>query len=123
MRVWDVLDGSCVQTLDGHSGVVHSVKVSDQSHLASTLGLQVSPNGRHVVSASDDGTIRLYDLTLGKTIGVQEIGPTPHRVPIRFSPDGAVFAVGAPSNAISFFSVDSVATANQSTKETRQVQI
>ena len=33
----------------------------------------MSPDGRHLVSASDDGTIRLYDLSLGKTIGVQEV--------------------------------------------------
>ncbi|KAI6178690.1 Transcription initiation factor TFIID subunit 5 [Aphelenchoides besseyi] len=105
IRIWDVLTGECVITLDGHRGVVHSVKVS--------------PDGRTVVSASDDGTLSVWDLTQQKRMTVQDCGSMPFRVPIVFSRDSSVVAVGTPEHAVTFFSMDTATVAYNYSHETR----
>ncbi|KAI6203437.1 TFIID-NTD2 domain-containing protein [Aphelenchoides besseyi] len=105
IRIWDVLTGECVITLDGHRGVVHSVKVS--------------PDGRTIVSASDDGTLSVWDLAQQKRMTVQECGSMPFRVPIVFSRDSSVVAVGTPEHAVTFFSMDTATVAYNYSHETR----
>ena len=70
---WGYLKRLChleLRTLHGHSGTVESVAFS--------------PDGKQVVSASSDETIKIWDLSIGR--GVQTIGGYPSNA--AFSPDG-----------------------------------
>jgi WD40 repeat protein len=50
MNVWDPRTGQRIKTLNGHTGHVNSVCALD------------TPEGERVVSASDDGTLRVWDI-------------------------------------------------------------
>lgn len=52
IQVWDIQEGIVQRTLPGHTGKVNS--------------LDFSPNGKTLVSGSDDQTIRLWDAATGK---------------------------------------------------------
>lgn len=54
IRVWDIHEGTVQRTLSGHQGKVNS--------------LDFSPNGKTLVSGSDDQTIRLWDAATGKRV-------------------------------------------------------
>ena len=48
MKVWDAEDGSLLNTFEGHQDSVNSVCYS--------------PDGRKIVSASDDKTLKVWDI-------------------------------------------------------------
>src|SRR5947209_844346 len=56
--------------------------------------LALSPNGQRIVSASLDGTLRLWDATTGKQIGDPFTGDTGAVHSVAFSPDGQRIASG-----------------------------
>lgn len=79
VELWSAATGDKIHTLTGHKSSVTSVAFS--------------PDGKILVSGSDDGIINLWDTSTGKIIdtfsgGVANIGS------IAFSPDGETFAVG-----------------------------
>lgn len=47
-RVWDLRTGRCVMFLEGHLGSIY--------------GVDFSPNGYHIASASHDNTCKIWDL-------------------------------------------------------------
>jgi WD40 repeat protein len=61
-----------------------------------------------LVSASNDGTIGVWDIGQQKLMGIQECAPMPFKVPIVFSQDSSVIAVGTPEHSVTFFNVDAV---------------
>ena len=73
MRVWDAATGQEVLTLQGHTDRVCSVAFS--------------PDGRRIVSGSDDKTVKVWDAVTGQEIlTLQGHTGGVHRV--AFSPDG-----------------------------------
>ncbi|KJU82397.1 repeat-containing protein [Candidatus Magnetobacterium bavaricum] len=54
VKVWDMTNGSMINTLQGHSGYVPSVAIS--------------PDGTKIVSGSDDNTVNVWDMTNGNMI-------------------------------------------------------
>ena len=76
-RVWDSLTGQELFSLSGHRGRV--------------LGIDISPDGSLVATASVDRTARLWDAATGEELAV--LGPRPGPViGVRFSPDGSLIA-------------------------------
>jgi small GTP-binding protein len=99
VRVWDKT-GKCTRVLEGHSGEVLSVALSEdgrfalsgssdctvrlwniqsgfcirvfRGHTDSVTSIAIHPNQRHVVTGSGDRTIRLWDLTSGKCLRVMD---------------------------------------------------
>ena len=77
--LWAAAQRDNLATLRGHSKVVVSIAVS--------------PDGRTILSGSQDGTVRLWDLASHKLISIlTNFQDSVHSV--AFSPDGKVFAVG-----------------------------
>lgn len=54
IQVWDIHEGTVQRTLSGHTGKINS--------------LDFSPNGKTLVSGSDDQTMRLWDAATGKPV-------------------------------------------------------
>lgn len=54
--VWNASTGSCVRVLCGHTSMVRAVAVM--------------PDGRRLVSAGTDGTIRVWDIETGQNLAV-----------------------------------------------------
>jgi WD40 repeat protein len=64
VAVWDLATGERLRTLAGHQRKVTSVAVS--------------PDGRHVVSGSGDGTVAVWDLHTGEPLARLALdGPVP----------------------------------------------
>jgi RNA polymerase sigma factor (sigma-70 family) len=79
VKVWDAATGGLRGTFAGHTGWVYTVAFS--------------PDGKTLASASNDRTVRLWDLATGKDRAVLS-----HSCPVvslAFSPDGRVLAAGA----------------------------
>jgi WD40 repeat protein/tRNA A-37 threonylcarbamoyl transferase component Bud32 len=125
VRVWDVLTGRAVSTLEGHDGPVPAVAFgADGMRLASagwdgtvkvwevaTGRLAMSlrghdggvndaafgPDGTRIASAGQDGTVRIWETSTG-----QEVLTLGHDGPVRcvaFSPDGSRLVSATPEIA------------------------
>ncbi len=61
-------------------------------HTAMVTGIKFSPNNHYLASTSNDGTVRIWDVTQGKTL-YQINNSIPGNI-IAFSPDGLHLAIG-----------------------------
>jgi WD40 repeat protein len=80
VKVWDLSTGEAIQTLRGHTGDIN--------------GVAVSPDGRWIVSAGDDTTVRLWDAKTWKPIHKLR-GHTSSVSSLSFSPDSQRLVSGS----------------------------
>lgn len=75
--------------LEGHSGPVY--------------GVAIAPDGTILASASDDGSVRLWDLsdrTAPRPLGALVSGEPEYLASVSFSPDGTLLAAGGATGAV-----------------------
>lgn len=63
LRVWNINSGEEISRFEGHQGVVQDVTIS--------------PNARFALSSSQDGTVRLWELTHGALLEIYEAYDSP----------------------------------------------
>jgi WD40 repeat protein len=85
IRVWDVSAGVELYRLRGHSDIVR--------------GVAISPEGRFVLSGSDDGSIRFWDTFSGADVRTLQ-GHQRDVYGLAFSPDGSLLASAGDDAAI-----------------------
>ena len=80
IRVWDVASGELVRTLEGHSQPIRA--------------LALHPDGRHLLSASQDRTLALWDLESGDQLATYR-GHASAVTTVAFLPGGEQFVSGS----------------------------
>jgi WD40 repeat protein len=80
LRLWDTQSGKILRTFSGHTSAV--------------LSMAFSPDGRHVLSGSDDSTARLWDVETGSLLQTYT-GHTARVSSVTFSPDGSRILSGS----------------------------
>ncbi len=90
IRFWDIATGKLLRTLTWHTGPV--------------FGLGISPDGKRLVSGSDDRTIKLWRVEDGSLIG-SLLGYTGRVTSVAFSPDDT-FVISAGEDGVAAWNVD-----------------
>lgn len=80
LRVWDLVKGTCLRTVAGHTDQVHRVAMS--------------ADGRTGVSGSHDGTARVWDLHSGECLHTLRCGKS-RATSVAIAPDGSTVAYAA----------------------------
>jgi WD40 repeat protein len=83
--------GPLIRTLEGHTGEVYAVAVT--------------PDGDRAISASDDRTLRLWDLETGQTLRTLE-GHTARISAVAITPDGRSAVVGAINGTLQLWDLE-----------------
>jgi WD40 repeat protein len=78
LKVWNVADGTLLFS-------------NDESHSDTIVGIEFSPDGRHIACASTDRFLRVFDAEEGKVVAAFE-GHTGHVLDVAWRADGLVLA-------------------------------
>ncbi|KAJ7366048.1 WD40-repeat-containing domain protein, partial [Mycena albidolilacea] len=90
--IWDTNTGILVQRLEGHTHLINCVAFS--------------PDGIHLVSCSDDKTVRVWDVKSGALVAGPYEGHTDSVKSVAFSPDGKQIVSGSNNTTIRVWEID-----------------
>ena len=92
LHLWDLATGAEVRRISGHRGGIWSVAIS--------------PDGRHAVSGSMDGTVRIWNLHSGAEIRRIEAHKDFATKAVAFLPDGRRVISGGTDNRLCLWDID-----------------
>jgi len=92
VKIWDVISGRCLQTLEGHSNWVQSVVFS--------------PDSQRLASGSDDKTVKIWDAASGRCLQTLE-GHSNWVQSVVFSPDSQRLASGSDDKTVKIWDATS----------------
>lgn len=90
INLWDVAQRRVVQSLTGHTTVVHD--------------LAFSPDGRHLAACAEDGTVRVWEVASGRSVHVL-FGHSAGVECVAFSPNGHWLASGGQDKIVCVWDV------------------
>jgi WD40 repeat protein len=92
VKVWELESGRLLRSLEGHTGRVRAVAVS--------------PDGRFIVSGSEDGTVKVWELESGRLLRSLE-GHTGGVNAVAVSPDGRFIVSGSSDRTVKVWEAES----------------
>ncbi|ANB14061.1 Swd3p [Sugiyamaella lignohabitans] len=90
IKIWNVLDGSLMNTLEGH--------------IQGVSDISWEPGSEIVASASDDKTVRIWDIFSGKALRILR-GHTHHVISLSFNYKGNLLATGSADENVRLWDV------------------
>jgi WD40 repeat protein len=96
LQVWEAATGKHIRTLDNHLRPVNDLAVMPGSDPARPI----------LASVSEDGTVRLWQPTIGRLMRFQRFDSAPRAV--AWSPDGKEIVVGGTDGKVRILDVDSL---------------
>jgi uncharacterized membrane protein affecting hemolysin expression len=84
----------------------YNVATQLTGHTGPVIDVVFSPDGQLLASASDDGTVRLWDVESGKQRGEPLTGHTDVVEAVAFSPDGKLLASASDDKTVRLWDVD-----------------
>ena len=97
VTLWEISDNGSLQT--------PTIKLEHPSQLQNLVWqVEFSPNGQILASASNDGTVNLWEISTGELLGTL-IGHSKAVTSLAFSPDGNFLATGSLEGSLSVWEV------------------
>lgn len=90
LKIWDLDQGTCLQTLSDHQGVIFCIKLH--------------PQGDRFATASFDHTVKIWDVTTGACL--HSLRHTAEVTGVSFSPDGQLLASSSYDRTIRLWNVE-----------------
>jgi WD40 repeat protein/serine/threonine protein kinase len=89
-KIWDATSGEVIFTLRGHGHAPTSVPPFD-----GVIQVSFSPDGKQLATAGGDGTVKIWNVTLGVEVLTWEAHPGSVVIDLAFSPDGKRLITGS----------------------------
>jgi WD40 repeat protein/molecular chaperone DnaK (HSP70) len=93
--LWDVRSGMWQMTMEGHGGAFFMIWEGQSGFVS---GLAFSPDGRMMATASEDWSVKLWEIATGKI--KRRLKHTSPAQAVAFSPDGKMVASVAPKEMV-----------------------